>query len=196
MKTIYLAVLVALNAIPRFGVAQTFIEDLDRISQSNEIAKQCDALSKSGGTDDRCKSYILSTQKQSVAVTNSNEKKSIKFGSVADLADSIDVIAYSSSGSSARIDAVIDNRIHRMHVGDIAMGWKLVGLNEYEARFQSNDKAKKILVQSFRMPAASSVAGVPNGPIGYPGAAPVPAGGFPPLPMPFPSGAPANTVNR
>ena len=71
-QNLYLAAL--LVCLPCIGNSQTFIEDLDRISQSNEIAKQCDALAKSGGMDDRCRAVLVEQLARPIAVMNNTTR--------------------------------------------------------------------------------------------------------------------------
>ena len=208
MKTIVISALVtACLATPAISCAQSFIQELDRISQAVEMAKQCDALSKAGGMDERCRALMIpvvtptattatTTATATAAVPVGEDKRSTKTATrSAAYSDDIDVISYTATGTAATIDAVVANRIHRMRVGDSVAGWKLGELSEYEATFQSNDKAKRTLVVAFRLPPAAppvATTGVP----GYPqstGPGAQPLTGPMSAPMPMPIGMPGTT---
>ena len=195
-KTAILTLLTCSLAAPAIGYAQSFISELDRLSQAAEVAKQCDALMKAGGMDERCKALMIPALKP-MSVHAVEDTKSTKAASRSTAyTDDVDVISYTATGTSATINAVVNNRVHRMQVGDVVAGWKLNNLTEYEATFQTTDKSKRNLVVGFRMPPAAPAAVVVTGTgamgtgTGIPGFTPP----IPPLnsPLPLPMGIPGS----
>jgi hypothetical protein len=164
--------------------AQSFIDDIDRISRASELAKHCEALAKLGGTDERCTSAMTPLQRAS-SQGSSEIKKDISLPARSVKVDDLDVISYSSTASSSSVDVVVDGRLHRMRVGDAVAGWKLAGLTEYKATFQSLDKSKRRLEVAFRMPPATPSAVASPALLGVPGS---PGAGPVPMPSPLPAG--------
>lgn len=107
------------------GLAQGFIDDIDKLSRELELAKLCEALKKLGGDNPRCKAFKLPAP--------AGASMAAPLPIPLDLTP--EVTSYTRVGDEAEVEVAYLGESRSLRVGDSIGPWRLQALTDHRATF-------------------------------------------------------------